>query len=29
MKYCGYDSINEFRLAEKQMYIVEEATLPF
>jgi hypothetical protein len=29
MKYCGYDSINEIRLAEKQMYIIEEAQLPF
>jgi uracil-DNA glycosylase family 4 len=29
LKYCGYDSINEFRLAEDQISIVEEAQLPF
>jgi len=29
MKYCGYDSINEFRLAEKQMNEIDEAQLPF
>jgi hypothetical protein len=29
MKYCGLDSIYEFRLAIKQMYAIEEAQLPF
>lgn len=29
MKYCGYDSINEYRLAEKQIFVMGEAQLPF
>jgi uracil-DNA glycosylase len=29
MKYCGYDAINEFRLAKKQRDLIYEFVLPF